>query len=243
MKPLFTLILLLLSLTIISCDDASLITREAIQDVGSCFESAETTDDLYIVSLDRNCVDTELSIPPPIPTDPTAQPTVIEREWELISTLERDLYQKDWHKFHVYDHDEQKLLKAFREGKDFLFEIVPSEGFQLGKPWQYYYFQIEKPTTGKQLFFASTGWFDHWGPEGTPIGNFPIIRDSPGLKVVFDIGFEGSKFHHEKNQAKEWVLGDVEFSATRNGATKDRWVVSGYEPHIREWAVLKVYAR
>lgn len=247
MKHLTILTLLLTSICFLACDDVSLITREAIQDVGSCFESAETTDDLYIVSLDRNCVDMELSVPPPVPTDPTAQPTVIERDWELIATLERDLYQKDWHKFHVYDHDEQNILTAFREGKDLLFAIGAADGQSIS-PIQEYFIQTEPPTIEKRLFYpySNEKWFTHWGPENATTHRVPVDRSNPGLSIILDPGFPGSEFHHPDNKKKKWVGGDVEFRTKLIPEKKTDWdwaAVRQYSPHIKEGIVLKIYAR
>ena len=235
MKPLFTLILLLLSLTIISCDDASLITREAIQDAGSCFENLETTDDMYIVSLDRNCVDMELSVPPPVPTDPTAQPTVIERDWELVATLERDLYQRNWHQFHVYDHDKENILTAFRDGKDLLFELGGKSGQQYRFPIRFYHHQPEPPTIENNLFYPSHGWFkDERKSQGlgdTPAGTIM------GLAVHLDPGFPGWGWANPENNKKKWVSGGVKFWVTYQKDTTYTFV------HIGKGHVLRVYAR
>ena len=234
------LILLFFSMSMIACDNASLITREAIQDTAGCYESIEITDDMYIISLDRNCVDTELSIPPPVPA---SEPTVINRDWELIATLERDIRQKHWHEFYVQKDIEPKILNAFRDGKDLFFEIVDSDSFV---KTDFYLIQPNPPTGWVNRFYPSSGWFDHWGPEKATAFAVPVDRSNPGLVISLDPGFPGSEFHHPDNRNKKWVGGEVEFRTKLIPEKKtnlDWAAVQGYPPHIKDGIVLKVYVR
>ena len=237
------LILLFIFISImVGCDDASLITRHAVEDTASCFESAETTDELYIISLDRNCVDTELSIPPPLLSE---EPTTNEHKWLLLATLERDVRQKHWHEFYVQDDVKSDIAKAYSTGQDFLF-IIEKIGSNSFVPIQFYFMQPEPPTGLNVLFFSSTVIFwDYWVPEtnwaGAPIG----IERTPeleGLVVSLDPGSPGTNFQHPKNRAQEWVGGDVEFRITRNSRESRLWATD-YEPHISQNNVLKVYTR
>ena len=82
---LFTLI----ALTLLGCGEGriDLLTKDVITDAASCYESIEATEDTYLVALDQNCVDLELSgiggVQPTAPQETLPR----ERDWELIATL------------------------------------------------------------------------------------------------------------------------------------------------------------
>ena len=181
-----------------------------------------------------------LSIPPPVPA---SEPTVINRDWELIATLERDIRQKHWHEFYVQKDIEPKILNAFRDGKDLFFEIVDSDSFV---KTDFYLIQPNPPTGWVKRFYPSSGWFDHWGPEKATAFAVPVDRSNPGLVISLDPGFPGSEFQHPDNRNKKWVGGDVEFRTKLIPEKKtnlDWAAVDGYPPHIKDGIVLKVYVR
>lgn len=239
MKTLLTLIFL--SMSMIGCDNLDLMTPESVKDAASCFDSADETDDMYIVYLDKNCVDTELSIPPPVPTT-TTEPIVIDRKWELIATLKRDVRQEHWHEFYVQDDIEPQILSAYVEGKDFLFVIDWANNNSF-VPIDYYWMQPEPPKGRKERFFRAEGWFRYWVPEKNWAGFDTGIERKPereGLIVQMDPGISGDNFLHPDNRNKEWLLGEVAFRVTRDKAFLFK---TDYEPHINDGIVLKVYAR
>ena len=103
------LLLTLLSIILLACGEGvDLITKDAVENIASCYEQTETTDDHYIISLDRYCVDMELSLPPVAPTTegitenpPIAIPS--ETQWELIATLQRNPLKPNL--FYLFDED------------------------------------------------------------------------------------------------------------------------------------------
>ena len=242
MKPFPTMLLLLICAININCGDTDFITRDVIRDTANCFETIDTTDEKYIITLDKNCIDLELSIPPSIENLSEIQPKIIERDWKLIATLERDIRQKHWHQFYIQEDTKPKILTAYTEGKDFLFTIERTDrgtGVKSFIPIQFYYHQPEKPSGRNILFYPSDGWFTHWGPKQT-FGGFPIDRSGTGLIADFDPGFPGGAFQHPENREKRWVNGTLEFRTTLE---KSRLLTPTYSPHIADDHVLKIYAR
>ena len=229
--PIFTL----LCIFFIACGDVEFITKEMIEDTATCFETVDAIDEKYATSLDKNCIDTELSIPPLVPTS-IAEPIATQSKWTLIATLERDVRQKHWHEFFVQDDVKSDILTAYTTGQDFLFVIekVESNTFV---PTEFYFMQPEPPTELNVLFFQSSGWFEYWAPDFNWIVRKP---EREGLIVFLDPGSPGTNFEHPDNRKKKWVLGNIEFRGTRSKAFL---FADSYEPHIRDNILLKVYTR
>ena len=235
---LFTLI----ALTVMACGEGrvNLITKDAISDAASCYQSVEVVDDSYLVALDKTCIDLELSgfggVSPAVPQETV----IVERDWTLLTTLERDVRQKLWHVFHVPKGTDQPILRAYINGKDFLFTIENSRATAPSLlPIQYYFHQPQPPEQTTWLYYPSTArFYEHWGGETTILG-FPIDRSDSGFLVDFDIGFAGAAFQQPENRAEQWVGGTVEFRTTRDGT----FASDLYAPHIKEGYVLKIYVR
>ena len=199
---------------------------------------------------------TETDTDTEIETSPVAPPPVDWKallqdrgNWELLATLDRDVRQQYWHLFYVQPDIESLILQAFADGKEFLFVIDNADPRDLPstEPTQFYFAQPEgitglvvdgdgKPLSARvDLFYPSPPrWYDHWGPE-TNLGG-QIKRERSGFVATFDMGFPGWKF---ENTDEDWVLGSVEFRATREGAS----FATSYAPHIKEGYVLKIFAR
>ena len=235
------LILTLLILPLLACSEGmNLITQDVISDAASCYESVEITEDTYLIALDKNCVDLELSsIGAVAPVGTQTQNTTV-RDWTLLTTLERDVRQKLWHVFHVPKGTDQPILRAYIDGKDFLFTIENTRATAPSLlPIQYYFHQPEPPEQTTWLYYPSTArFYEHWGGKTTVLG-FPIDRSDSGFLVDFDIGFAGAAFQQAENRAKDWVGGTVEFRTTRDGT----FASETYAPHIKEGYVLKIYVR
>ncbi|MDE0012213.1 MAG: hypothetical protein OXU36_13775 [Candidatus Poribacteria bacterium] len=151
MKRLLLLTLLLLPL--LACGDGTnLITQDAIENIAGCYEGTQTTDDHYTISLDRFCVDMELSgLPTTAPTHavtdnpPVAIPT--DAEWELIATLQRNPLRPS--EFYLFDEDNAAIAGAYIAGKHFIFEIGgENKGRQITQA-RYYIIQPESPFQDK----------------------------------------------------------------------------------------------
>ena len=242
MKKIPTILFLLICAININCGDVDFITRDVIRDTANCFETIDATDEKYIISLDKNCIDIELSIPPAITNPSEIQPTIIERNWQLIATLDRDIRQKHWDQFYVQEDLEPGILSAYTQGEDFLFVIEQSNmpaGVTSFIPIQFYYHQPEIPTGRNILFYPSSGWFTHWGPKQT-FGGTPIDRSGTGLIIDFDPGFPGHAFQNAENRQKQWVSGSLEFRTTLQ---KSRLLSPTYSPHIADGYILKIYTR
>lgn len=120
------MLLTLLLLPLFACGDGvNLITQDTVENIASCYETTETTNDHYIVSLDRFCVDLELIPQAFTPTQeitnnpPVAIPT--DAEWELIATLQRNPLRPS--EFYIFEEDSIAMATAYIEGKHFIFEI------------------------------------------------------------------------------------------------------------------------
>lgn len=242
-------LLTLFALTLMACGEGrvGLITDDVVTDAAGCYESVEVSDDAYLVSLDKNCVDLALSdfvIESP-PVEQGTLPAV--RDWALVATLERDVRQRYWHEFHVQEGTDQPILQAYAAGKDFLFVIENSRDnkfFHSVSPIQFYFHQPEPPADAESeiartvLYYPSPpSWYEHWGPETNIAGK--IDRSRSGFVMDIDLGTPGWKFTHADNRAKAWVGGSVKFGATRDGIG---WH-STYAPHIKTDYVLKIYVR
>ena len=69
------LLLTLLPIVLLACGDGvDLITKDAVENIAGCYEGMETTNDHYIVSLDKHCVDMELGLPTGAPTTTPTTP-------------------------------------------------------------------------------------------------------------------------------------------------------------------------
>lgn len=240
------LLLTLFALTLMACGEGrlDLITSDTITDAARCYQSVEVVDDSYLVALDKTCIDIELSgfggVPPV-----ERQETVVERDWELLGTLERDVRQKYWHLFHVQEDIEPSILQAYADGKDFLF-VIENPDINSILPIQFYFAQPKKPWDDESeeartlLYYPSPPgrWYEHWGPETNFIG-LPIDRSESGLFVDLDLGFAGRNFQHEDNRSQDWVAGSVVFRTTRDGVFAN----GTYAPHIKDGWVLKIYVR
>ena len=156
------------------------------------------------------------------------------RNWAFIATLERDFRQKFWHTFHVPDDTKQKILKHFRDGRDFLFVVEKTSGVPTTVSIQFPYMQTEPPTGLKTQFYKSAGWFTHWRD------NVERNPEKEGFIMNMDPGESGDVFENRVNREKEWVLGDIEFRVTGNEALL---FSETFEPHIKDGYVLKIYVR
>lgn len=221
-------LILTLLLTLIGCGDGvNLITQDAVENLASCYDDMETTDDQYIVAVDKNCVDIELGLPitaqTPITTanPPIAIPT--DTEWELIATLQRNpLKPAD---FYLFDEDNDAITNAYREGKHFIFEIGSENRSRQVNQARYYILQPSLPfendpleaaheaatgvTSGKHTYhFFSTGWYvareNVFGGSGEATGlfiefNLHEIKSKDLSTVNIGLNKEG------RNYIKEWV--------------------------------------
>ena len=122
MKRLMLLTLFLLPLFACS-EGVDFITKDAVENLASCYEQTETTDDSYIISLDRFCVDMELSgLPTTAPphavtvTPPVEIPT--DGKWELIATLQRNPLRPG--EFYLFDADTEGIMAAYVSGQHFI---------------------------------------------------------------------------------------------------------------------------
>ena len=109
------LVLTLLPIVLLACGDGvNLITSDVIENVAGCYEQMETTDDSYIVSLDKNCMDIELGFPTIAPTTPVSDnpPVAIptDAEWELIATLQRNPLKPA--SFYLFDEDKDAIASG-----------------------------------------------------------------------------------------------------------------------------------
>ena len=167
--------------------------------------------------------------------------------WELLALLKRDVRQDYWHLFYVQPDTEMLILRAYIDGREFLFVIDhPDKSFS--RPVQFYFAQPEGLGTytdadgftradHADLYYPSPPtWYTHWGPE-TNIGG-QIRRDQSGFVANFFAGFPGAKFQHEDNRDKAFVGGSVEFRTTREAG-----IDTAYKPHIKEGFELIIYAR
>ena len=142
------LLLTLLPIVLLACGDGvNLITQDAVENLASCYDEMETTDNQYIVSLDKFCVDMELGLPTPIETTtvtdnpPVAIPT--DAEWELTATLQRNPLRPA--EFYLFDEDNEAIAAAYIAGKHFIFEIGgENRGRQINQA-RYYIIQPKPP--------------------------------------------------------------------------------------------------
>ena len=234
-------LLTLFALTLMACGEGrvGLITDDVVTDAAGCYESVEVSDDAYLVSLDKTCVDLTLSdfvIARESPVPEGTLPAV--RDWQLIATLERDVRQRFWHLFHVQSDLKDPIFRAYLAGRDFLFvlERVQDVGVSQGRgfvstaPIQFYFHEPDPPVKSASLYFPSArGWYDHWGPETTFIGT-PIDRQHSGFVAKFSVVVSASD---------EVFLSELAFGATRDALFWD----ASYAPHIKTDYVLKIYVR
>ena len=207
--------LILFALTILACGDLNLISNDVISDVASCYQSVEATDDSYIVSLEKDCIDFELS---GIGGTPSTQP------WELITTLERHPIEYD--KFYVPDASIDVIIGSFAAGDDFLFVIA---GENYIRHEQFYFRQPEPPRSHPPLhtwhYPSISTWYRFWGN--------PHFEDRThaGFTANMDLT---SDFNGERDY----------FFAPEFGTSLDGVFVGGPgAPHIKDGIVLKIYVR
>lgn len=240
------LLLTLFALTLMACGEGrlDLITSDTITDVARCYESVEVVEDAYLVTLDKTCIDLELSGLGGAPVPVETETVYIERDWELIATLQRDVRQRYWHEFHVQADLVAPILEAYADSKDFLFVIENPDRDSIW-PIQFYFAQPEEPFDDESEYARTVlyypcppRWYEHWGRETNFIGQ-PIDRSESGFIADLDLGFAGRNFQHEDNRSQDWVGGAVKFGATRDG----QWWHQTYAPHIKEGYVLKIYVR
>ena len=236
------LLLTLLPIILLACGDGvDLITKDAVENIASCYEQMETTDDRYIVSLDKHCVDMELGLPTPAPTPtvtenpPVAIPT--DAEWELIATLQRNPLRPA--EFYLFDEDKDAITRAYTAGKHFIFEIGhENKGRQVNQA-RYYIIQPEPPFQDKDkdalqlaheqqtgvksdkhtYFFPSSGWY-------VPRGNiFGTGGEATGLSVEFNV----------------YIIDDIDLSNPQIGLAGPNTSIGGGRSFIHEWVRLRVY--
>ena len=236
------LLLTLLPIVLLACGDGvDLITKDVVENIASCYEQMETTDDRYIVSLDKHCVDIELGLPTPAPTPtvtenpPVAIPT--DAEWELIAMLQRNPLRPA--EFYLFDEDQTAISGAYLAGKHFIFEIGSENKGRQGAGTRHYIIQPEPPfqdkykdaahldhekrtgvKAGKHTYsFLSSGWYV---PRGNLIGTG---GEAIGLGVVFD----------------QFIVDDKDQSSVTVGLLVSNHTIGGGRSFIREWVRLRVY--
>jgi len=225
------LILILLPIVLLGCGDGvDLITKDIAENMASCYEGTEITDDNYIVSFDKHCIDIELvpstTVPTTVVSDnpPVAIPT--DAEWELIATLQRNPLRPA--EFYLFDEDNEAIAAAYIAGKHFIFEIGGENiGRQVNKE-RHYIIQPEPPFQDKHkdaaqlaheqrtgfksgahtYMFLSSGWYT---PLGKLIGGG---GEATGLLVEFS----------------EFIKPTANFELNVQGRN-----------YIKEWARLRVY--
>ena len=145
--------LILLALTLLACGEGvDFITRDVISDVASCYQSTEATDDTYLISLDKDCVDFELSGvgTSPLTPDATAPPPIAiptDTEWEHIATLQRNPLKPGL--FYLFDADHTAIMTAYLAGKHFIFEIGSENQGRRADQIRHYIIQTEPPFQDK----------------------------------------------------------------------------------------------
>lgn len=233
-------VLLTCLLSVIGCGEGrvGLITDDVVRDAAGCYESLSVSDDAYVITLDKSCVDLELSdfviARPPVPEG--TLPAV--RDWVLLATLERDVRQRYWHLFHVQSDVRDPIFRAYLAGRDFLFVLERAQdvgvsqgrGFVRTAPIQFYFHQPEPPLKSASLYYPSAqGWFDHWGPETNGVG-VPYDREHSGFVARFSVTV---------SSADEVFPVELVFGATRDGFFWD----TSYQPHIDQAYVLRIFVR
>ena len=69
------LLLTPLPIVLLACGDGvDLITKDTVENIAGCYEGMETTNDHYIISLDKHCVDIELGLPTTAPSTVVTEP-------------------------------------------------------------------------------------------------------------------------------------------------------------------------
>ena len=225
------LLLTLLPIVLLACGDGvNLITSDVVENVAGCYEQMETTDDHYIVSLDKNCMDMELGFPTIAPTTavsdnpPVAIPT--DAEWELIATLQRNPLKPA--SFYLFDEDKDAIAAAYIAGKHFIFEIGgENRGRQINQA-RYYIIQPEPPFQEKDALQKAheerTGF-----ASGKHIYHFETLGGWFVPKETWSGGGEATGFVIEFDQF------------IKPTATIKLNSDSSSDSYIKEWARLRVY--
>ena len=146
-------LLLLLPIVLLACGEGvDLITKDVVENIAGCYEQTETTNNHYIISLDKDCVDMELGQPIVAPTAVTHNPPVAiptNTEWELIATLQRNPLKPA--SFYLFDEDNDAIAAAYIAGKHFIFEIgSENRGRQVNQA-RYYILQPKPPFQDKDM--------------------------------------------------------------------------------------------
>lgn len=148
------LLTLLFPIVLLACGDGvDIITKDVVENVAGCYDQMETTDNHYIVSLDRNCIDLELGQPITAPTPAVTDNPVVaiptDAEWELIATLQRNPLKPA--SFYLFDEDNDAIAGAYIAGKHFIFEIgSENRGRQINQA-RYYIIQPMPPFKEKDV--------------------------------------------------------------------------------------------
>lgn len=237
------LLLILFVSTLLACgENVDFITRDVISDVADCYQSTAETDDSYLISLDKNCVDFELSgvgTSPPTP-DATAPPPVAiptDAEWEHIATLQRNPLKPGL--FYLFEADHTAIMTAYLAGKHFIFEIGTENQARRVDQIRHYILQTEPPFQDKYkdavllayeqqtgikngvhtYALLSGGWY---GPQGNLIGS----RARPiGLGVVFD----------------QFIVDGIDQSTAEIGVEVENHFIGAGGVFVHEWVRLRVY--
>ena len=237
------LLLTLLPIILLACGEGvDLITKDAVENIASCYEQTETTDDHYIISLDRHCVDMELSLPPVAPTTEvvTENPPIaipIDTQWELIATLQRNPLRPG--EFYLFDEDKAAITTAYFAGKHFIFEIGRENKGRQGNQLRHYIIQPEPPFQDKHkdanllhheqrtgikdgmhtYTFLSSGWYEPKQDIFRPAG------EAIGLAVNFD----------------QWIVDGIDKSSASIGLFAHNRSFGQGRSFIHEWVRLRVY--
>lgn len=242
------MLLMLFPIVLLACGDGvNLITTDVVENMAGCYEEMETTDDRYIISLDKHCVDFEIGLPTPTPTTvvsdnpPVAIPT--DAEWELIATLQRNPLRPA--EFYLFDEDKKALNAAYLAGKHFIFEIGSENRSRQINQMRYYIIQPEPPfqdkdplqqaheektgaRTGKHTyFFPSTGWYVAKEHRSHATGQI-TSRAATGFFVAFDVFI----VKNEEGEEQDISAPQIRLNSS-DSFLGDNW--------IREWVRLRVY--
>ncbi len=250
------LFLMLMALFVMACGEGTvhLLTKDIVSDAASCYESIHVVNDTYLVTLDKTCVDLELSGLGTIPRDtpPTQTETPIDWElltqtgkWELLVTLPRNNLNPDM--FRMVDEYIDPITSAYVDGKDFLFVIFNA---RYTRQKHFFLIQPEPPPLpeydefGRQLPGQSSlhvwhfpdpdaWWFQYWGN--------PHFQDrtQAGFTVAFDVlrMFEPSVPGVEKE--REYLHAPL-FGTSLDGIHGPG---TGAAPEIKQDFELKIYVR
>ena len=230
------LVLTLLPIVLLACGDGvNLITSDVVENVAGCYEQMETTDDHYIVSLDKNCMDMELGFPTIAPTTPVSDtpPVAIptDAEWELIATLQRNPLKPA--SFYLFDEDKDAIANAYIAGKHFIFEIGGENRSRQINQARYYIIQPEPPFQDKDTLQLA-----HEERTGLKSG-----------KHIYHFETVDGWFITEEKRNTNWQITSpkatgfvVEFSEFIKPTTTIRLNSDTSGNHyIKEWARLRIY--